>query len=334
MSKLENDLDNMVKKLTKYVDVGRPLDRLTVGDECLTAVDVDLTKYIPLQKVSYTAVHNRFLAVDCSTIPLKYANNWGVYLLRVAYAVLKPPETKVVKWDFSDSIKTLVGDSEQRMGILQDERAEQESQIGLDILRKFGLTSNDYLFLDGVSLFGGHREFRVALYNECEKKGIKLIAISKNSKSLHDVKGRDFIAYLLRSIASHLWTFGHPELKANTDEHRYGDTYITKFGYDSTVAFRSDIMQYMKKEDVAGILSPLTSMADDPTCEGYPAILRQAHNFTQIKSYAKRLEYYAKVEDKLGNAGILDILRSEETVASFTERLHGKQLFEEGYVLV
>lgn len=334
LNDLENDLNDMVRQLAKYVNVGRPVDRLTVGGEPLTVLDVDLTKYIPLQKISYVAIHNRFLAIDCSTIPLNHANNWGIYLFRVAYALFEPPEKKIVKWGFFDKIRTLVDTSDKRRDMLQNERVEFESQTALNVLREFGLTSDDYLFLDGIGYFGGTRQFRVSLHDECERKGIRLIAISKNSKSLFDNKGRDLIAYLLRSTFLHLWAFQHPLLIENKNEHRYGDTYIAKFGSDSKVAFRSDIMGYLRKEDPATILSPLTSMAEDPTCEGYPAVLRQAHDFTQINSYAKRLEYYTAVEDKQRKADILDVLRSEETVASFTERLHGEKLFEETYVLV
>lgn len=33
-----------------------------------------------------------FVAVDCSTRTLKRANNWGVYLMRAAYAFVKERE--------------------------------------------------------------------------------------------------------------------------------------------------------------------------------------------------------------------------------------------------
>ena len=39
------------------------------------------------------------------------------------------------------------------------------------------------LILDGGGYFGGERKFRVTLYDECKRREIKLLTISKNSPS-------------------------------------------------------------------------------------------------------------------------------------------------------
>jgi len=327
MKSLEDDLASMVKKLTNYVDAGRLVGELVVDEEPIRIINIDPTNNIPLTQTSYDIIRSRFMAVDCSTIPLMRANNWGIYLLRAAYALLEPPERKNIDWGFSDNVVTVIGDSHQRMFRLRDERTELESKLALDIIRK--IDEGDYLLLDGAGYFGGYLEFRVELYDKCENRGVKLLAISKNAPSMLDNKGRDLIASLLRIISNPLWAFPVPTMRANKDEHRYGNTYVTKFGSEVFVALRCDVMEYLAKEDLGKLLSPLTSLAQDPRCEGYPVTLYLAHDFTRIKSLAKRLEHYDRVEDRLRQAGILDILRTEEAVASLRDRMYGvKHPFE------
>jgi hypothetical protein len=77
-----------------------------------------------------------------------------------------------------------------------------------------------YLLLDGGGYFGGERKFRVSLYDKCEKKGINLLAISKNSPSLHDEKGRDLVATTYMMAPYDVWVY-YPVRKADKDRSLY-----------------------------------------------------------------------------------------------------------------
>lgn len=119
--------------------------------------------------------------------------------MRAAYAFVKERE---VDWGYLERLCTVVGDARTRSNFLTDVRIELESQMALGLLQDrnnplyYEHTSprSNYLLLDGGGYFGGERKFRVSLYERCEKDGVNLLAISKNSPSLHDDKGRDFIA--------------------------------------------------------------------------------------------------------------------------------------------
>ena len=102
-------------------------------------------------------------------------------------------------WGYLERLCTVVGDARTRSNFLTDVRIELESQMALGLLQDrnnplyYEHTSprSNYLLLDGGGYFGGERKFRVSLYERCEKDGVNLLAISKNSPSLHDDKGRD-----------------------------------------------------------------------------------------------------------------------------------------------
>jgi len=318
--RISEDLTEMKKKLSEYVDKGRVVGYCEVREEPVVGVKPDRTRVKPLRKVDSYEGH--FLAVDCSTRTLKRGNNWGIYLLRVAYALVKGRD---VDWGYKERMRTVIGDSYTRRRVLEDSRVELESRMALDVLRK--LHEGHYLFLDGASYFGGERKFRTFLYEKCEEQGINLLAISKQSPTLHDEKGRDFVtsAYALASYP--IWVY-HPVMKANKDEHLYGDVSIVKLCKDTLRVFRCDIMQFLTDRDVHELLSPLTSISEDPRCLGYPITLWLAHDFS-ASSHSKLLHYKYQIEETLAGAGLLDVLRMEELSCNFPDELHGvKHPFE------
>jgi len=316
MSKISEDLAEMKKKLGEYVDKGREVGYREVRKEPVIAVKPDKSKIRPLRKMKKCDVH--FLAVDCSTRTLKRANNWGVYLLRTAYAFVK---ARNVNWSYDERVCSVVGDTRTRFRFLEDARVELESMMALDLLREGG--GIDYLLLDGASSFGGERKFRTFLYEKCEGDGINLLAISKQSPTLHDDKGRDFVAATYGLSPYAMWVY-HPVAKANIREHLYGDVSIVKLCEDSPRVFRCDIMRYLLREGggVDELLSPLTSLSEDPRCLGYPVVLWLAHDFS-TPSDSKLLHYHDQVEETLASAGLLDVLRMEELACNFPDELHG-----------
>jgi hypothetical protein len=278
----------------------------------------------PLKKLKRFIGH--FLAVDCSTRTLKRANNWGIYLMRATYASVKERE---VDWNYYERVCTVVGDAYTRKGFLQDFRIEMESQMALNLLESdafkpyyvHGDVRSMYLLLDGGGYFGGERKFRISLYEKCEANGINLLAISKSSPMLHDEKGRDLIAttYMLSPQGS--WVY-HPVRKANKDKSLYGDISITKLSEESPRVFRCDVMDYLTNCEISEVISPLTSISEDPRCIGYPIALWLAHDFS-APSDAKLIHYCEQVESKLKDAGLLDVIRREEFSCSFADELHG-----------
>jgi len=316
------DLAEMKKKLGEYVDKGRVVGYREVRKEPVIAVKPDKSKIKHLKKMAKCDAH--FMAVDCSTRTLKRANNWGVYLLRTAYASVK---CRDVNWGYEERMRSVIGDTRMRYRFLEDARVELESMMALNLLREGGEV--DYLLLDGASYFGGERKFRTFLYEKCEGDGINLLAISKQSPTLHDDRGRDFVAttYGLSPYAT--WVY-HPVIEAKIREHLYGDISIVKLCKDSPRVFRCDIMGYLLREggEVHELLSPLTSLSEDPRCLGYPVTLWLAHDFS-APSNSKLLHYHDQVEKTLADAGLLDVLRVEELSCNFPDELHGaKHPFE------
>ncbi|MEJ5326721.1 MAG: hypothetical protein WHU54_00510 [Candidatus Bathyarchaeia archaeon] len=327
---LEPDLAEMEKKLKCYVDRGRVASGAEIIEEPLFYVKPDPALIKPLQPLA--AFTGSFIAVDCSTRTLKRANNWGVYLMRVASVSVKE---RMVDWSYSERVCTVVGDARTRKSYLQDFRIELESQVALNALKNATSNSshvhNDarsiYLLLDGGGYFGGERKFRVTLYDECEKCGINLLAISKNSPSLHDEKGRDLISTTYMMAPYDLWVY-HPVQKADKDKSLYGDIAIVKLSSDSPHVFRCDIMDYLTQHDICKLLSPLTAVSNDPRCLGYPISLYLAHDFS-APSNSMLLFYHEQIEEKLKEAGLLEILRREELSCSFADEIHGvKYAFE------
>ena len=327
---IEADFTEMEMKLKCYVDKGRVAGGAEVREEPLIAVKPDASLIKPLKKVStYTG---SFIAVDCSTRTLKRANNWGVYLMRASCASVRG---RTVDWSYSERVCTVVGDAHVRRSFLQDFRIELESQVALSTLKEalsnsyhvHGDVRSMYLLLDGGGYFGGERKFRVSLYDECEKHGINLLAISKNSPSLHDDKGRDLVATTYMMSPYDIWVY-HPVRKADKDRSLYGDIAIVKLCADSSHVFRCDVMDYLTQKDISELLSPLTTVSEDPRCLGYPISLYLAHEFS-APSNSMLLSYHDQIEEKLNEAGMLETLRREEHSCSFADEIHGvKHAFE------
>jgi hypothetical protein len=329
-SSIDVDFTEMELKLKCYVDRGRVAGGVEVRHEPLIAVKPDASLIKPLKRIS---VHDEsFVAVDCSTRTLKRANNWGIYLMRASCASVRG---RSVDWNYSERVCTVVGDAHVRRSYLQDFRIELESQVALKMLREalsssyyvHGDVRSMYLLLDGGGYFGGERKFRVSLYDECEKSGIKLLAISKNSPSLHDEKGRDLVATTYMLSPYDVWVY-YPVRKADKDRSLYGDIAIVKLCAESSHVFRCDIMDYLTQQDIGELLSPLTCVSEDPRCIGYPISLYLAHEFSG-PSDSMLLSYHDQIEEKLSAAGLLDALRREERSCSFADEIHGvKHAFE------
>jgi len=312
--RIRDDLIKMKKKMSEYVDKGRAVGYHEVKEEPVIADKLDSSKFKLLRRVGSCDVH--FYAVDCSTRTLKRASNWGIYLLRAAYAVVR---NRDVDWNYVEEIHTEIGDAYVRRRILQDERLNLESKIALNLLHQ--TSTSDYLLLDGASYFGGERKFLVELYEGCKKRDIRLLAVSKQSPSLHDEKGHDLIAATYMLSPYSVWVY-YTDKKADMHRHQYGDVSIVKLCEESPRAFRCDIMEYLTECDVHELLSPLTYISEDPRCLGYPVTLWLAHDFS-APSDSMLLHYHDEVEKTLASAGLLDVLRTEELSCSFPDELHG-----------
>ncbi len=321
---VETDFAEMEKKLKCYVDKGRLAGATEVQEQPMIAVKPDASLIQPLKKIS--SFDGSFVAVDCATRTLKRANNWGIYLMRPSYAIVK---RRVVDWGFRERICTVVGDARTRSNYLTDVRIELESQMALELLNtrnellyyEHSDPRSNYLLLDGGAYFGGERKFRVSLYEKCAKEGLSLLAICKNSPSLHDEKGRDFVATVNTLAAHDLWVY-HPVRKANKDKALYGDIAVVKLCKESLHVFRCDVMDYLADHNVAELLSPLTCISEDPRCIGYPIPLFLAHDFS-APSDSMLFSYTDQIEEKLAAAGLLDHLRNEERSCSFGDEIHG-----------
>jgi hypothetical protein len=315
---------DMERKVKLYVDKGRVAGPSEAMEEPPTLVKPQASWIRPLKKVSRFS--GSFTAVDCSTRTLKRANNWGIYLMRVAHAAVRERD---VDWSYRERICTVVGNARTRSNTLTDVRIELESHMALDFLKgkrgslyyEYTDPRSNYLLLDGGGYFGGERKFRVSLYEKCEEEGISLLAISKNSPSLHDEKGRDLIATTSMLSPYNTWVC-HPIRKADKDQSLYGDISLVKLCEDSPHVFRCDIMEYLVDREVSELLSPLTCVSEDPRCIGYPITLLLAHEFS-APSDSMLLSYHDQVERTLGDAGLLDVLRREELSCSFADELHG-----------
>jgi len=329
MSKIRQDLLELKTKLKTYVDKGRDIGYRGIKPQPLIVTKPDRTKFKPLKKVK--TCDSRFLAVDCSTRTLKRAHNWGIYLMRVAYASV---EGRDVNWGYDESLVSAVGDRRYRSNFLIDKRLQLESEMALMLLHEEpiggaeqpgetlrGLGEGDYVLLDGASFFGGKRGFHTLLYEEALRKKVNLLAVSKQSPMLCDEKGRDFMASTGMLAPYPLWVY-HPVKEANMAEHLYGDVSLVKLCEDSQHVFRCDIMESLTSSDVSERLSPLTSLSEDPRCLGYPVTLWLAHEFSGA-SNSKILQYYDLIEKKLSDEGILETLRREELSCSFADKIHG-----------
>jgi len=304
----------MKQSLSRYLEKGRVAGYETVREEPSIAVKPAISNIIPLKQPE--AINMNFFAVDCSTRTLKRANNWGIYLFRASYATVK---NRIVDWGFEETIRTINGEPHVRRKLLQEIRLQLESKMALRLLSR--ADENDYILLDGASYFGGERKFNVLLYDECEKIGVKLLAISKRSPMLHDERGRDLIAATYMLAPQESWVY-YPVKTASIHDHLYGDVSIIKLSPESPRAFRCDIMSFLTGFDVEKLISPLRGISGDPRCLGYPVALWLAHDFSSV-SASKLLEYHVKVEEALAEAGLLEVLRHEEIASNFADELHG-----------
>ena len=328
MNKIQKDLVDLKKKLKTYVNKGRQIGFSDIKPQPLIVTKPDMKKIKPLQKVK--CCDSQFLAVDCSTRTLKRAHNWGIYLMRVAFASV---EGRSVNWGFDESLICTVGDRRYLSNFLMDRRLQLESEMALRLLHEEpngdietqetvrGLFADDYILLDGASFFGGKRGFHTSLYDEALRKKVNLLAISKQSPMLCDEKGRDFMASTSTLVSHPLWVY-HPVKEANMEEHLYGDVSLVKLCGDSKHIFRCDIMESLTSSNVSDLLSPLTSLSEDPRCLGYPVTLWLAHEFSGA-SNSKILQYYDLIEKELSTEGILEALRVEELSCSFADKIHG-----------
>lgn len=330
MSDLNDDLRSLVRALKDYVDKG-----ILNG----SAVDMGKPKsisYFPeLQKPLdfLRSFEGKFVAVDCSTKPLMRGNRFGVYLLRVAYVSVNPSEKEnSVTWGpcpLQERICAAKGDEIARRRRLERLRFEYESELAETLLSQ--LDSSDYLLLDGVSYFGRpeDRRFALALYEKAHRRNLKFLGISKNSPSLLDDKGRDLIAQIAVDMSTATAWVYHPikELKANPHKNRFGDGSLIKLNPESFRIFRCDVMDYLAEENIVHLLSPLTSISDDPRCLGYPVSLYLAHNFAKVDSEAKLLYYRDLVEKALADADkeLLNYLKFEEALSNFRSELYGRK---------
>lgn len=314
--KIMKDLALMKQKLKIYVEKGRALSFSDVKEEPVIAVKPEKSRVHPLKKMSDCDVH--FMAVDCSTRTLRRANNWGIYLLRVSSARVMH---RSVDWNFEERMFTFLGEAYVRRRLLQDARLELESEMGLKLMSV--ADDQTFLLLDGASYFGGERKFRASLYEKCLENNVKLLTMSKQSPMLRDEKGRDFTASAYALTDEAVWVY-HPVVKADVHEHLYGDVSLVKLSEDSPRVFRCDVMDYLTNQPVEDLISPLTTIAEDPRCMGYPVVLWLAHDFSS-PSESQLLNYYDFVETQLKEDGILDSLRREELSCNFTDELHGNR---------
>jgi hypothetical protein len=246
--------------------------------------------------------------------------------MRPSFAVVKNRE---VNWGFKERLYTAIGDAHARSNLLTDVRIELESETALELLHKAvdapyyeaSDARSNCLLLDGGAYFGGQRKFRVSLYEYAERLGLPLLALCKNSPSLRDDKGRDFVASASGLSSTSTWVY-HPVRKADKDKSLYGDIALVKLCGESSRVFRCDIMDYLAGEDVVELISPLTSISDDPRCLGYPISLYLAHDFS-APSDSMLLSYHDLVEERLKESGLLECLRREEECCSFADELHG-----------
>lgn len=309
------DLRSIINALKNYVENGWNPISVQLREEPKLLETPDTSKIRPLRKVEVKNV--KFLAVDCSTRTLKRAHNWGIYIFRVSYALV---QNRKVEWDHEEKLQFVPGDIRTRSLLLKRLRLDLESKIALRKLD--ALSENDYLLLDGASYFGEKKGFYISLYERCREKCIKLLAISKQSPMLHDNKGRDLVATIYTMAKHPIWIY-HPVRKADKSRHLYGDICLVKLCAESPRVFRCDIMDYLAETfEPSELISPLTSISEDPRCLGYPIALWLAHDFSGI-SNSKLLYYHDQLERILKEAGIFERIRREELSCNFPDEIHG-----------
>jgi len=317
---ITNDISEAVKTLSIYVDKGSMTQRPERKQESEIFNKPDFARFKSLKKPHQC--NAKFMAVDCSTRTLKHANNWGVYLFRPAYAIA---EKRKVDWGFQEKMRALIGPADLREYTLRALRFEFESELALNLVEKLNI--GDYVLLDGASYFGEKKGFQVSLFERCKHEKLTLLTLSKQSPTLHDELGRDFQATAQSMINEPLWVY-HPVAKANLNEHLYGDISLVKLCEESQRVFRLDVSAYLTNREVTDIVSPLTTVSDDPRCLGYPVPLWLAHEFSAT-SESKLLYWVEIIENLLKEKELYDRLSKEELACSFADNMHGvKHVFK------
>ncbi len=85
-------------------------------------------------------------------------------------------------------------------------------------------------------ILGANENFVYHFTKHAKKTGINLLAISKNSPSLHDDKGRDLVATTYMMSPCDVWVY-YPVRKADKDRSLYGDIAIVKLCAESPACF-------------------------------------------------------------------------------------------------
>ena len=309
------DLETSVSILTRYSTEGRPVSSFTEDMEPIMARAPKIELLKPLKV--FHSLMSTFAAVDCSSIPLLVGQNFGAYVLRVSSALVN--QEKQVELTHKEHVFTVTGDELRRQKALETARLEYESHMGLFLCEK--LADEDYLILDGASSFGGPRRFSVNLYQNAKQRRINLLTLAKNTKAM-TAKGTDFITTLLCESTLDTWLY-HPYLEANLEEHRYGDMSFVKLHPSVPAAFRCDISEYLTENDLTDLISPLTALAQDARCLGYPVCLFLAHRNTQMSS-PKMLYYRDELEKMLAiQPQTYHKILLEEKISSFRRQMYG-----------
>ncbi len=324
MPEVLDDVNDVVKALSIYAERGYVAQRADPIGEPEVVNKPDSSRFKLLKRL--TTHGARFVAVDCSTRILKRANNWGVYLFRPAYAVV---QNRIVDWGYKERIKPLIGPPYTRFQALRNLRLELESELALGLTGS--VDAGDYMFLDGASYFGEQTGYHVSLFEKCRAKSINLLALSKQSPTLRDERGRDFQTTAQLMTQEPIWIY-HPVTKANLAEHLYGDISLVKLCEESPRVFRLDIMEYLTSREASEVVSPLTTLAEDPRCLGYPVPLWLAHEFSATAN-SKLLYYYERIESLLKESGHHDRLNREEQACSFADSMHGARFSFEREVI-
>jgi len=213
------DLGEMTNKLQLYLDKGRVASASEAREEPLTRIRPDSSMIKPLSKMKES--NGNFLAVDCATRTLKRANNWGIYLMRAAYAAIKGRD---VNWNYLERLCTTVGDAYTRSNVLTDVRIELESQMALELLTKENdlfyyegtVPRSNYLLLDGKGIkpqrgLKDHPLFpsRIQFYSAREGKmtiGLHTLTPEKLSTLFPDIGLPQFrLARKLHKTLGNIW---------------------------------------------------------------------------------------------------------------------------------
>jgi len=328
---LELDLRKCVEEMKKYVE-GEHSPPPVSFETTFTVDNIHISCFHDLKPEDSEA---RFLSVDASSYLLMKANNWRIGVSRCAYVLVEKINGK---WVISeegciDHIFPTIAPVNQRKFLIWAKLREYESSLALSLLEK--LEPEDFCLVDGAAFFGfgSKGKYSIDLYNECFKRGIRLLMVSKNSPGLYSKKRQDLLATLNMygtllqkdGKLGKCWIY-HPIQRARIDcEDLYGDVTCVKLSPSSSRVFRCDVAEYIVKKGKDYMLktvSELSNLSMDARCNGYPAPLFLAHERTRIPK-AKLLEYHELVQKTLAKEGLLDFLLLEVDVASFRRHLLG-----------